>query len=206
MAERTSAEVIWKWVLFGLVAVSVASFAIAFTLGINVWVALTNASPILLALATIAVALFTRELSRITDKLARIEMQRDGARADEAKVARLREKLRLAELLISWTPEAYGGGGWMQSGPRESGDYYLQQLGVLIDPRRETDLWNEIHGLLGVLDKTHARQLQLDELAYRNFIDSFERIKVSLLKRMPEWRRDVALMLAGWVLPPEPES
>src|SRR5712692_4567689 len=99
MAERTSAEVIWKWVLFGLVAVSVASFAIAFTLGINVWVALTNASPILLALATIAVALFTRELSRITDKLARIEMQRDGARADEAKVARLREKLRLAELL-----------------------------------------------------------------------------------------------------------
>ena len=138
--------------------------------------------------------------------MATIEEQRDEIRSEEKQIERLREKLHLAEVVISWEPRASPiGTSAMPIVGVEPLDYSpLRLLAVLIDPNRETALWQEVHGFLGTLDKIISGEMgNLTELSWKNFYDSFDRIKDNLLKQMPEWRRAVALMLAGWVLPPE---
>ncbi len=203
---RISRETVGKLLLIAFILAIVAGLAAGWYLGLNLWATLTNVSPILLAIATIAVALFTRELSKVSNRLAAIETQRDELRTEERKIERLREKLRLAEIVISWEPRVHPiATNTLGSIPEPGLDYTpLRLLAVLIDPHRENDLWQEVHGFLGALDKILSGEMKnLTELSWNNFYDAFDRIKDHLLKQMPEWRRDVALMLAGWALPPQ---
>lgn len=148
----------------------------------------------LLAIATIMLAWFTRELSSVNERLQSIEESRDRKEQLRAQYDRLKEKIEVAETILRECRVAPVDGLRGQGSPPQPEANLMHSLRLLVDPTVDNiplEQLDKVNEIFAIVKQEKKSDLTVASTIIRPYTDVTE----ALASELPRWRKQLVELI-----------